>query len=106
MTRTLIAVAAALLASSAFADESVRGYVRRDGTYVPPHQRSSPNDSRLDNYSTRGNVNPYTGERGTVDAFSPRPSGSRSSDSTFRPMEPMRPMEPLSPYGSQRRSRD
>ena len=46
-------------------DVYVNGYYRRDGTYVQPHYRTAPNRTRNDNYSTRGNVNPYTGERGT-----------------------------------------
>ena len=50
---------------SAFADVSVKGYYKRDGTYVKPHYRSSPNSTTRDNYSTYGNTNPYTGERGT-----------------------------------------
>lgn len=40
------------------------GYVRRDGGYVAPHQRTNPNNTRSDNYSTQGNVNPYTGQSG------------------------------------------
>jgi|GEM_PF-2287285 len=47
----------------------VRGYTRKDGTYVAPHYRSAPNSSKLDNYSTRGNYNPYTGKTGTVDPY-------------------------------------
>jgi hypothetical protein len=54
-----------VLATAATAQVPVQGYVRRDGTYVPPHYRSSPNGSPLDNWSTRGNVNPYTGQYGT-----------------------------------------
>lgn len=46
-------------------DVYVDGHYRRDGTYVQPHYRTAPNRTRNDNYSTRGNVNPYTGERGT-----------------------------------------
>jgi hypothetical protein len=49
---------------SAIADVRVRGYTRRDGTYVAPHYRSSPNSTKMDNWSTRGNVNPYTGREG------------------------------------------
>ncbi len=49
-----------------FAQVQVDGYTRRDGTYVQPHYRSAPNDTLSDNYSTRGNRNPFTGERGTV----------------------------------------
>jgi hypothetical protein len=36
---------------------------------VQPHYRSSPDGSRLNNWSTRGNVNPYTGKPGTVDPY-------------------------------------
>lgn len=55
----------ALLSLSAYGDEYVNGYFRADGTYVAPHHRSSPNGYTFDNYSTQGNSNPYTGERGT-----------------------------------------
>jgi hypothetical protein len=44
---------------------SVRGYVRRDGTFVPPHFRSSPDGIFSNNWSSRGNVNPFTGKSGT-----------------------------------------
>ena len=64
-----MAAIVAVFASSAFADVYVRGYTRSDGTYVQPHYRSSPNSTTLDNYSTRGNTNPYTGKRGTVDPY-------------------------------------
>ena len=53
------------LASSAFADTYVEGYYRSDGSYVAPHYRSDPNHTKRDNWSTEGNYNPYTGERGT-----------------------------------------
>lgn len=43
----------------------VRGYVRKDGTYVAPHYRSAPDQSFQNNWSTKGNFNPYTGEEGT-----------------------------------------
>lgn len=43
----------------------VRGYLRGDGTYVQPHFRSYPDGNFYNNWSTKGNVNPYTGERGT-----------------------------------------
>ena len=48
-------------------DTYVDGYTRKDGTYVQPHYRSAPDTNRYNNYSTRGNVNPYTGEEGTKD---------------------------------------
>lgn len=46
------------------ADTYVNGYRRSDGTYVQPHHRSDPDGNPYNNYSHRGNVNPYTGERG------------------------------------------
>ena len=55
----------------------VRGYWQdrnRDGqpdTYVSPHQRSNPNDSRTDNYGYPGNLNPNTG-RINPPSMSPR----------------------------------
>ena len=59
-------VAALFVGSAAFAaDHAVRGYTRADGTYVQPHMQTNPNSTTSDNYSTRGNVNPYTGEAGT-----------------------------------------
>lgn len=43
----------------------VHGYVRQNGTYVQPHYRSAPDGIRENNWSTWGNVNPYTGKVGT-----------------------------------------
>lgn len=51
--------------SAAYADTYVQGYTKKDGTYVQPHYRSSPDGDPYNNWSTKGNVNPYTGERGT-----------------------------------------
>lgn len=47
------------------AQTHVNGYFRSNGTYVEPHYRSSPNSTKLDNWSTKGNINPYTGAEGT-----------------------------------------
>lgn len=41
------------------------GYLRSNGTYVSGYHATNPNGTRNDNFSTRGNVNPYTGEPGT-----------------------------------------
>ena len=64
-----LALSLALLATAALADNSVNGYVRKDGTYVQPHYQKNPNSTLLDNYSTKGNTNPYTGKSGTVDPY-------------------------------------
>lgn len=67
----LVSLTLGLLAfsSAAKTDNYVRGHTRSDGTYVQPHYRTNPNSSAYDNYSTKGNVNPYTGEQGTVDPY-------------------------------------
>jgi hypothetical protein len=46
-------------------DVYVSGHTTSKGTYVAPHYRSAPNGTTADNWSTRGNVNPYTGAVGT-----------------------------------------
>ena len=68
MKKILIALTA-LVAVSAFGDEYVQGYTRRDGTYVAPHHRTTPDGNPFNNYSTKGNVNPYTGKEGTVNPY-------------------------------------
>ncbi len=44
----------------------VNGYYRKDGTYVQPYFRTAPNSTKADNFSTKGNVNPYTGKPGWI----------------------------------------
>ena len=44
---------------------SVRPHITRDGVYVPGHRQTNPNSSRYDNWSTKGNTNPYTGKPGS-----------------------------------------
>lgn len=91
---SIAAILALAVTSPALAGGShaVRGYTRKDGTYVAPHMQTNPNNTRLDNWSTKGNVNPYTGKAGTVDPYEapristyprtstyPRPSSTTSS---------------------------
>lgn len=71
MKKAIMAVILAALSVSAAADEYVNGYVRSDGTYVQPHYRSSQDSNRYNNYSTQGNVNPYTGQRGAENPYQP-----------------------------------
>jgi hypothetical protein len=54
-----------VITTVADADVHVRGYYRRNGTYVQPHYRSDPDGNRGNNWSTYPNVNPHTGVRGT-----------------------------------------
>ena len=42
----------------------VDSYTRSDGTSVQSHVRTMPNSTNWDNFSTKGNTNPYTGSTG------------------------------------------
>ncbi len=61
----IMSVVLMVFSLSAFADVSVRGYTREDGTYVQPHHRSNPDGNPYNNWSTKGNTNPYTGQEGS-----------------------------------------
>lgn len=84
MKRTLILVLAALLSVSPFPVDAkggghgsgghtksgagvhyVRPYVTKNGKFVQGHMQTNPNGTKLDNFSTKGNINPYTGKPGT-----------------------------------------
>lgn len=65
--RSILAIALALAtAPMALAQDSVfvRGYYRSDGVYVRPHYRTRPDGNFWNNWSSYGNINPFTGERG------------------------------------------
>lgn len=59
----------ALCAGFAHADTYVQGHTRKDGAYVQGHYRSDNDGNKFNNYSTQGNVNPYTGQAGTVNPY-------------------------------------
>jgi opacity protein-like surface antigen len=84
---------AGLLASSAFAaDVYHQGYMRSDGTYVQPHYQTAPDSNPYNNYSTQGNVNPYTGQAGTVNPY---------QQQYIQPVQPIQPPA-LQPHYNQR----
>lgn len=62
---SLLVIFVGIVNSALAGDVYVRGYVRSDGTFVKPHHRSSPDGKRSNNWSTKGNINPYTGKVGT-----------------------------------------
>jgi hypothetical protein len=43
----------------------VRSYTTKKGTHVNPYHRTTPDKTKGNNYSTKGNINPYTGKKGT-----------------------------------------
>jgi hypothetical protein len=82
--RKYIALAVCLLvASPAFAQSShyVSGHVTKNGTYVAPHYQTNPDSTKLNNWSTQGNVNPYSGKVGTIDPYAQQPSYSQPKTS-------------------------
>lgn len=60
---TVLFLSLALISGNVFAGR-VEGYYRSNGTYVAPHYRSNSNSTVTDNYSFKGNINPYTGREG------------------------------------------
>ena len=68
-----------MLSGVANAQQHVRGHYRDNGRYVQPHYRSSADSSYNNNYSVRPNVNPYTGERGSLSPTMNDRAPSRSS---------------------------
>jgi hypothetical protein len=66
--KTLISFLAivALFTVPAFARGShkVKGYTKKDGTYVAPHKKTNPNKAETDNWGAKGNINPDTGKAG------------------------------------------
>jgi len=93
--KTILTAALLIAVAPAFAQVHVNGYTKKDGTYVAPHERTAPNNTNLDNYSTKGNVNPYTGQPGTKE---PDPYGSLSrSTPAVQPLQPIRPIQPVQP---------
>jgi hypothetical protein len=67
MKKLFFTLVLAFVAQFSFGQNTVyvNGYYRSNGTYVQPHYRTSPNNTVQDNWSTKPNVNPYTGQRGT-----------------------------------------
>jgi hypothetical protein len=60
----LIVLLFAPIAAFAASSHSVRGYTKKDGTYIQPHRQTNPDQLRRNNYSSEGNYNPNTGKEG------------------------------------------
>jgi hypothetical protein len=69
MRSILVGLLVVLSATSATAQVYVHGYTTKNGTYVAPHYRSAPDGNPYNNWSTVGNVNPYTGQAGTRNPY-------------------------------------
>jgi hypothetical protein len=76
--KTLTALLLTIAVAPAFAGGStyVKPHFQKDGTFVQGHQRTNPDATQYNNWSTKGNTNPYTFKPGTVEpapAFSWKP---------------------------------
>lgn len=73
----------------------INPYFRTNGTYVPGHYKTTRDNNIYNNWSTRGNSNPFTGRRGYIN-----PSNSYNSGSFLRPLNPSNYLKPLSPLNN------
>ena len=66
----LAVVGLVILSSTSYAKTvSVKGGFTKSGSYRAPSYRTLPNKTKLDNWSTKGNFNPYTSKAGTANPF-------------------------------------
>ena len=62
MKKIMLATAALVMLGFSQADaDGVRGHIRKDGTYVGPHLRTSPDRNPYNNYNFPRNYNPNIG---------------------------------------------
>lgn len=58
------------LAGSVNAAVRVKSYYKPStGKFIQSHYRSNPNSYRFDNFSTKGNYNPFTGKKGYTSPY-------------------------------------
>lgn len=85
----------------------VSPHVTKNGTYVEGHMQTNPNGTKLDNWSTKGNVNPYTGQPGTKDPYGSASSTARTTTPAMAPQtqqpaaaapDPTTPSGPIQPW--------
>lgn len=107
----VLAITASLSTALFAGDVRVKGYIRKDGTYVPPHHRSEKDGRFSNNWSTKGNLNPYTREwgdkthpsngsfrqRSTSYIYRESASDNLSSQMRRFPMPPAQIVKPLVP---------
>jgi hypothetical protein len=88
MRSVVLGLLAVVTATSATAQVYVHGYTTKNGTYVAPHYRSAPDGNPYNNWSTIGNVNPYTGQPGTRNPYSSYGSTYSNPYSSYVPPAP------------------
>lgn len=85
MVKIVLSIFLTLFFTSSFSQVYVNGYYRKNGTYVEPHYRSSPNSSPYDNFSFPGNINPYSGKIsiGNPDTYLENYYNKKNSSSSY-----------------------
>lgn len=73
---------ALVVALPATAQVNVRGYTKKDGTYVPPHVRSSPDGTKANNYGPSSTSPLYSGT-GSITPPSSRDADQNGSANRF-----------------------
>jgi hypothetical protein len=77
MKRTALLIALVALSSTALADQYVRGYYKKDGTYVQGHTKSSPDKYRYNNKGSQS----YGGSQ--RDEYSSGTGATNKSNSSY-----------------------
>lgn len=67
------AIALAATAAQGKDSHSVKPHFKKDGTYVEGHRQTNPDSNKTNNWSSKGNANPYTGKEGTKDPYAVPP---------------------------------
>lgn len=49
--------------------QRVNGYHKKNGIYVQTHYRTKADRRKINNYSAKGNYNPYTGKKGYTNLY-------------------------------------
>ena len=69
LKKVLVFLCMLFVCNSVIAATYVKPHVTKNGKIVKGHYRSKANKTKLDNYSTKGNVNPYTRKKGTTKPY-------------------------------------
>jgi hypothetical protein len=84
----LVAFVLAIGISSAEARYQTGYYKPSTGKYVSGHFKTNSNSTRWDNYSTKGNINPYTGKKGYKSPY--KNSYPKTTIKAYKPYKPRR----------------
>jgi hypothetical protein len=60
----ILLIIALLQKDAVYPHTYIRGYWKKNGTYVSQHRRTKSGKNKNMNWSSKGNVNPFTGKRG------------------------------------------